>query len=70
MSDPDQFIVISAEEAAGHPTVCRLCLEKSLDVTDIFNIERMSEKMHNFLQIEVCKQSEHLGLKKRIDTLF
>lgn len=32
---------------------CRLCLEKGLDMVDILSVERMSEKVHSFLQIEV-----------------
>lgn len=37
---------------------CRLCLEKGLDMVDILSVERMSEKVHSFLQIEVSIRYE------------
>lgn len=40
-------------EAVEEDIACRLCLTKSAVVENILNIEKMSEKLHNFLQIEV-----------------
>lgn len=56
--DNQELIVISVSEGSvqtpSNDLACRLCLEKNAEVLDIFNVERMSEKLHAFLQIEVC----------------
>lgn len=49
----DTEIPIDATDMNG---LCRLCLEKSLHMENINNIEKMSEKLQNFLQIEVIFQ--------------
>lgn len=53
-----ELIVISVAEANEQPpssqVSCRLCQENHVDVFfNIFNVERMTEKLEQFLKIEV-----------------
>lgn len=56
-----ESIIALDEGPLGCPSACRLCLEKDPNVQDIFNIERMSEKMHTFLHFEVRDSHPYPG---------
>lgn len=53
MSESIIKLVEGHVESPVGESACCLCLEKDPNVLDIFNIERMSEKVHNFLHYEV-----------------